>query len=61
MAQRWVKSSYSGSNGDCVEVASRPAAVLVRDSKAPAEPWLTIPASRWRRFLASVADGRFDG
>ena len=29
----WRKSSYSGDQGNCVEVGNAPAAVLVRDTK----------------------------
>ena len=36
---QWHKSSYSGQNGNCVEVARNlPALVAVRDSKAPDAP-----------------------
>ena len=31
----WHTSSYSVGNGDCVQVAPAPGAVLVRDSKDP--------------------------
>ena len=53
----WRKASYSGGNGgDCVEVAGTPdALVAVRDSKDPAGPALTFPASRWRAFLQRTA------
>ncbi|GAA2991481.1 DUF397 domain-containing protein [Actinokineospora diospyrosa] len=60
MAQTpWRKSSFSGGSGtDCVEVAwsaDRPAGddVLVRDSKNPAGPMLTLPSSAWRGLLSS--------
>ncbi|GAA3358399.1 DUF397 domain-containing protein [Saccharopolyspora gregorii] len=61
MAHRWRKSSHSGSNGDCVEVAAEPAEAIVRDSKEPDGAWLRIPAARWRGFLNSVVRGRFGG
>ncbi|MFF3274913.1 DUF397 domain-containing protein [Streptomyces chrestomyceticus] len=46
-ATRWVKSSYSGGEGgQCIEWAPEHAAVtgeyLVRDSKAPDGPHLTL-------------------
>ena len=39
----WHTSSYSAGHGDCVEVASTPERVLVRDSKDPQGPALTVP------------------
>ncbi|MER6271342.1 DUF397 domain-containing protein [Streptomyces sp900105755] len=54
-ALQWFKSSYSGSEGgDCVEVASTPATVHVRDSKAPDGPILTVSPSIWSEFLERV-------
>ncbi|MGH3907651.1 MAG: DUF397 domain-containing protein [Pseudonocardiaceae bacterium] len=47
----WHISSYSAGNGDCVEVATAPDAVLVRDSKDRDGPALTVPASAWKAFL----------
>jgi hypothetical protein len=56
----WRKSSYSGGGGtNCVEAAwnrqppSTSSGVLVRDSKNPAAPVLTIPTTAWRQLLAS--------
>ncbi len=40
-------SSYSAESGDCVQVASAPDRVLVRDSKHPHGPALAVPAA-WR-------------
>lgn len=48
---QWRKSSYSGQNGGCVEVALDRAAVLVRDSKAPTLPGHSYPASAWQAFV----------
>ncbi len=50
----WQKSSYSCSNGGCVEVAPTPDRVLVRDSKDPAGPTLTVPTPAWRTFLRTL-------
>lgn len=49
----WFKSSYSGSGGDnCVEVALRPDAVHVRDSKDTARRPFTVSAAAWSHFTA---------
>jgi hypothetical protein len=48
----WRKASYSGGNGNCVEVAW-PSEVAVRDSKH-VDDSLTFPTSTWREFLASL-------
>ena len=52
----WHKSSYSGSNKDgaCVEVASAPGAVAVRDSKDPDGPALVVSPAAFGRFVSSV-------
>ncbi|WP_063753411.1 DUF397 domain-containing protein [Streptomyces sp. NRRL S-87] len=51
----WFTSSYSGGGGDnCVEVALRPEAVLVRDSKDTARPPLTLSPGAWAAFTARV-------
>ena len=49
----WVKSSYS-STGNCVEVASQPDRVLIRDTRNQAGPVLSISAEAWRRFSGQV-------
>jgi Domain of unknown function (DUF397) len=57
---QWRKSSYSGYNGNCVEVADLEAGrVGVRDSKAGAgSPVLEFSRTDWAAFLVSVKDGR---
>ncbi|MDA3645033.1 DUF397 domain-containing protein [Saccharopolyspora indica] len=50
----WQKSSYTGPNGNCVEL-SRPRG-LVRDSKDPNGPWLQVEIAV---FIRAVKDGRF--
>ena len=57
----WRKASYSASNGgDCVEVADRAAAVLVRDTtQHGAGPVLSFPAAAWRALTDQIkASGR---
>ncbi|WP_329025869.1 MULTISPECIES: DUF397 domain-containing protein [unclassified Streptomyces] len=50
----WIKSSYSsnGNEGDCVEVAAAPGAVLVRDSKDIRRPHLAHAPRAWAAFVA---------
>lgn len=48
----WIKSSYSTADGpDCVEVATAPAHILVRDSKNPDGPRLALAPATWSTFL----------
>jgi hypothetical protein len=48
-----VKSSYSGNNGNCVEVAHLPTGGrAVRDSKNPDGPALTFTTEEWNAFVA---------
>ncbi|MER5843346.1 DUF397 domain-containing protein [Streptomyces prasinus] len=55
----WVKSSYSGSSGDnCVEVAMRPEAVHVRDSKDTRRRALAVSRRAWSAFTALASDVR---
>ncbi|MCX5110038.1 DUF397 domain-containing protein [Streptomyces sp. NBC_00378] len=55
----WFKSSYSsdGNEGDCVEVAVAPDAMLVRDSKNVQGARLAFGADAWAGFV-SYAAGR---
>jgi uncharacterized protein DUF397 len=49
----WRKSSYSGGEGDCVEIGwPSQADVAVRDSKCPAGPALAFPVDAWRAFTS---------
>ncbi|MEV7087259.1 DUF397 domain-containing protein [Streptomyces sp. NPDC093085] len=52
----WRTSSYSGGQGDCVEVAvNAPALTPVRDSKRPAGPVLAFSHDAWRTFLTRLS------
>lgn len=54
----WRKSSYSGTSGNCVEVATNlPGIVAIRDSKDPDGTKLVVGVSGWRAFLAGVRAG----
>ncbi|MET9762398.1 DUF397 domain-containing protein [Streptomyces sp. NPDC006372] len=54
-ALEWFKSSYSsGEGGACLEVATHPTAIHIRDSKTPTTPHLTITPAAWTAFLSSV-------
>ncbi|MER7397386.1 DUF397 domain-containing protein [Streptomyces sp. NPDC000151] len=47
----WFKSSYSGDQGECIEVAVAPSAIHVRDSKDIARPSLTASPDSWAAFI----------
>ncbi|MFJ9742775.1 DUF397 domain-containing protein [Streptomyces sp. NPDC101166] len=52
----WFKSSYSGGNTtECLEAASVPGGLLVRDSKSPDGPHITVSSEAWSRFAAALA------
>ncbi|MFG2721076.1 DUF397 domain-containing protein [Streptomyces sp. NPDC048416] len=55
----WFKSSYSSSsNGnDCIEVATTPRTIHIRDSKYPDGDLLSVPPGTWASFV-SYAAGR---
>jgi hypothetical protein len=51
----WRKSSYSGQDGNCVEVACNlPGLVAVRDSKEPDGAKLVVSRKAWRAFLLAL-------
>ncbi|MGP3991465.1 DUF397 domain-containing protein [Streptomyces sp. 3N207] len=58
---RWLKSSYSGNGGQCVEVATNLATahgtVPVRDSKNRTGPVLNLPANAFTTFITGVKTG----
>ncbi|AXK32997.1 DUF397 domain-containing protein [Streptomyces armeniacus] len=52
----WRKSSYSaGNGGECVEIATCPGTVHVRDSKNASGPILSVPDTPWTAFLRFAA------
>jgi hypothetical protein len=54
----WRKSSYSGTNNDCVEVAN--ALNAMRDSKRPDGQVLEVGRAGFAAFIAAVKTGRLD-
>ena len=51
----WFKSSYSSGDGyDCVEVANRPDAIHVRDSKRKDGDQFAVAPGTWTAFLNSL-------
>ena len=50
----WQKSTRSGANANCVEVAVGERAVGVRDSKRPHGEVLAFSTARWADFLRSL-------
>ncbi|MEU3456366.1 DUF397 domain-containing protein [Micromonospora sp. NPDC006766] len=50
----WRKSSRSGSNGECVEVAGFADSIGVRDSKDRQGPALSFDPASWVRFVAAT-------
>jgi hypothetical protein len=55
MNLQWRKATYSsGNGGNCIEVATVPQAVAVRDSQDPDGPRLAFGAQAWRAFAAKV-------
>lgn len=53
----WFKSSYSSDQGDdCVEVATLPSTIHVRDSKISAGPELTLSPAAWTPFITQAGD-----
>ncbi|MFF5673813.1 DUF397 domain-containing protein [Streptomyces hygroscopicus] len=57
----YIKSSYSGQNNNCVEIAvTSNGGRAVRDSKNPGGPSLHFTGEGWRAFLRGVEGGAFD-
>ncbi|MEU1482544.1 DUF397 domain-containing protein [Streptomyces sp. NPDC005752] len=55
---KWFKSSYSSnsSEADCVELATTPRTVHVRDSKDAPGPRLGFTPAAWEAFVAYASE-----
>ena len=53
----WRKSTYSGGNGSCVEIADLGTAAAVRDSRDRNGPKLVFAAHEWRSFIDDIKAG----
>ncbi|GHJ24432.1 DUF397 domain-containing protein [Streptomyces albus] len=56
-ALRWVTSSYSAANNECVEVAASDERVYVRDSKDTTRPALSLSPAAFAAFIDHTAAG----
>ncbi|MEM9563544.1 MAG: DUF397 domain-containing protein [Actinomycetota bacterium] len=56
----WRKSTYSGANGDCVEIAETGRLVAVRHSKEPDQGTLLYTRTELAAFIAGCKAGEFD-
>ncbi|MFF1460753.1 DUF397 domain-containing protein [Streptomyces sp. NPDC058330] len=54
---KWFKSSYSSnsSEADCVEAASAPGGIRLRDSKNTSGPHLRFAPTAWNAFVAHTS------
>ncbi|HEX7658600.1 MAG TPA: DUF397 domain-containing protein [Pseudonocardiaceae bacterium] len=51
---RWRTSSYSGNQGQCVEIATMHDGAAIRDSKNPTGGTLMLTGSAWKAFRTTV-------
>lgn len=60
-SRMWRKSSYSGADGGCVEVAGKLlGSIAVRDSKDAAGPELAFASTEWKSFTSQLKDNEYD-
>jgi hypothetical protein len=52
----WRTSSYSGGQGNCIEVGNRDGLVLIRDTKDRTGPVLKLSPAAWRELVIRVKD-----
>ena len=58
MSDVWRKSSYSGSQANCVEVRNAVGLIKIRDTKDRQGAALTVSAAAWRRFALGIKGKR---
>jgi hypothetical protein len=51
---QWNKSTYSPDASNCVEIATTPTVIHIRDSKTPTAAHLVVAPSAWSNFLTHV-------
>jgi Domain of unknown function (DUF397) len=57
----WRKSSYSGTQGNCVQVATNLRRIVaVRDSKHPDGALLAVSRTAWAAFVADIQSGQLE-
>jgi len=56
----WRKARRSMGNGNCVEISTMGAEVIVRDSQDPIGPMIAYSPGSWRAFAREARMGRFD-
>ncbi len=64
LTPQWQKSSFSGTEGSCVEVRLAPGGggrVQLRDSKDPDGPALTFDAAALVALVDEIKDGNLHG
>ncbi|MFJ9717457.1 DUF397 domain-containing protein [Streptomyces sp. NPDC101213] len=61
LGARWIKSSHSNAEGNCVEVAVLDGGgVAMRNSRDPDGPALVYTPAEVAAFVAGAKDGEFD-
>lgn len=60
MTADWRISSYSGTNGSCVQVADVDDGILVRNSNHPDAGTLHLSKEQFAQWVQACAAGEFD-